>query len=489
MACNSKKCGGSFILLVALVFLQSSCSANMTGGYMLSAPDNLLYLRITQISNKLTGYMQSVEASDLRATSGFVAKQFSIAGDVSGTSFSLGHNIEAIWGAAIGPYEGSFRSGNIVLQSPSADGRTITAVFRPASTTAWNQAVASFKQKRIAAAYVQRWSDALWNRQRELCNDYSQTQGSTKAATAELQTHRDEVGQSRAKVEGTQRAIDETNDLLAKAKAILTNARVPLHVAKDTPANAEAMDTAYAAFGSACATAADSCRDLVAHCSVNDVKGNLRSAIANLGSAETSVRTGRSYIQKSKAESNRSYASNNLSYALNQLSYAANDLSYVENDLGYIKNDLGYLENELRDAQRDLKDAQHNVDSNLASVESSTKRLAEDSNELDYLSPQGIGALLNSLHKSISIGTVISATTVNEHPSEGSAVLYGATLHTQIAVIPVPQHTWSPVMLPNSKIGWISNRSIKVTYCPTKPRTKLPAEGRQGHPAQTKLRR
>lgn len=481
------------ILLTCLVAALANVSqADVTGGYMASASDGLVYLRITQVGSKLSGYVQLVQGSDLHTTQGFSIKQQQVAGDISGSSFSLGHNLESFLGGSIGPCEGTRKAGKLVLQFPAGDGRTTTEVFRPVSTNTWNSAVEAFKKKRTTAAYVQRWSDALWNRQRELCGDYTETENGVKSSADELEKHQGLAEEARGRLGRIDDALKKTKEVMAKSQDSVKAAEKTLTLVRDRIASAQgdkrdAFDAACADVGAACAASAELYHTLAADCGVSSVRSNLLLGESNFHYAENNVRLARSNIQRSRMQSDRNDAESNLRDAEGNLRDVSGNLRDVEGDLRDVEGDIRDLQGERRDADSSLKEAESNIAKCKAEIESGKQKISEISAELDYLTAGAIANLMSSFHKGIPVALVISSTTVNEHPSSTSTALYRADARTCVAVLPNPQRDWCPVLLPDSKISWIGCKHVRVVYGPSNAQARSHEVGK-GKPTSRRKR-
>lgn len=129
-----------FILSAVLlqICLPSACHADsLTGGYAMSMPNSISYLRLVQREQDVTRYMQSV-VLDTNVSSGSNVIRVNVLGSLSGKSIQLQIGDTSA--------DGTWHDGHITLESPLS-GYVARMQFARISVEAWNRLVASFTKK------------------------------------------------------------------------------------------------------------------------------------------------------------------------------------------------------------------------------------------------------------------------------------------------------------------------------------------------------
>lgn len=441
-------------LALAMVALFTNvCQASLTGGYMQVAQGSLTYLRLTQVGDRLNGYLQLISA-DATAPDGFATKQIQVSGIVSGASFSLTGGL---------PCEGSRTSGRLSLQFPSNDGRTSTCVLSPTSAEGWNRVVAGFQKRQRLVAYRKLWSDALWGRLRQIADDDQAVQNELESINNSLPGKLSSIDRLRAQ---EKRASDEKAIVQRVLSGVEDRLKARIEVVQNPDSNKATLETARRDASLACAAAVQSCGESAARCDAGVVRGEFVLAEAEFSKAGAELRKADEAMNLSDGQQDQGDASYHRGTAEYHLGSADYHLGSVEYHLGSVQ----YHIDRMRD---DIKDEQTQIDRDMARVQSASARITEDTNYLKYLSPQMIGKLLGQFDRGVPAGTVIASTTIREHPRSTSTPLYRADPHTRLAALAAPQKDWSPVLLPNSKLGWIQTSKIRMAVYP------LDADARQ----------
>lgn len=138
-------------LWLCLVGMTVVCCAfgNVTGGYSSVTSSSLVYVRLTQTGNSLTGYIQTLQESDLWGA-GYEARTQSVSGQIEGKNFVLNSVMQ---GTTMGP--------SLRLEFPGADGRSSNIVVSPMSLFAWNAHVSKFEDKQALRVKVRDFGSAF----------------------------------------------------------------------------------------------------------------------------------------------------------------------------------------------------------------------------------------------------------------------------------------------------------------------------------------
>lgn len=179
--------------LLLLSFCGSAPAAPISGGYTAQEKGDIIYLRLTQVQNNLTGYFQLVTADDSSRT-GYRIHRLDLTGSVVGSGLTFTFNN--------GQWDGRLDGGSLNFVFPTAQGQIGKIVFRPVSVAGWNEAVTAFeyhrtqlRQQQARAVLIQQllqdWNKAstlLRNTQHLLADEQRELdKADTQLATAKLE--------------------------------------------------------------------------------------------------------------------------------------------------------------------------------------------------------------------------------------------------------------------------------------------------------------
>jgi len=135
---------------LGLVALAVSVTAfgKINGGYSAANSTSLLYVRLTQTGNELTGYIQTLQATD--KDPGYATETKQVSGQIDGKAFVVNSIIQ-----------GSVQGDKLKIEFPTSNGQSTSVTLLPTSLKAWNATAEKFKSKFYARVNVRNFQLAF----------------------------------------------------------------------------------------------------------------------------------------------------------------------------------------------------------------------------------------------------------------------------------------------------------------------------------------
>lgn len=144
------------LFLFASLCLSCLVAADLTGGYMCRAKDYIVFVRLTQLKDNITGFMtiaSYVPGEGLPAVSTYRLK-----GAVAGKAFSL---VRDGGEGSRRSVEGKVMPTGLEATMPTDDGYVVSMNLRPATDAAWNKLVEAFGEECTTRFFRNRWRSTI----------------------------------------------------------------------------------------------------------------------------------------------------------------------------------------------------------------------------------------------------------------------------------------------------------------------------------------
>ena len=188
------------LIVSTFISLLLICTAfgDITGSYMDRQDDFIVYVQLTQMKDKLSGFMQVVQA-DPEMTWQPKATVYRLSGTIYNKALSLRR--EGSDGQYRG-FEGKVVATGIELNSPSESGYITRLMLRSCTASSWNKQVSRFEEELVAEYYRKQWIETFQTLTDDLSNRISNAESM--------------IVNSEARIPGIRSSIDSAKTVLTK---------------------------------------------------------------------------------------------------------------------------------------------------------------------------------------------------------------------------------------------------------------------------------